>query len=216
MRASLAFVALAALGVAAPWGQAPPSAAELARELQARYATVADFKTQFTHTYHGAVLRTTLVERGEVSIKKPGRMRWTYTSPEKKEFVADGTKFYSYAPADQIVYVSDIPAGNEVSTAVLFLAGKGDLVRDFAASLPASQPQGQWQLTLTPKSPQADFRTLTLTVDPRSLQLLGFTSVDDEGGTSTMQFSNLRENVGLTDKVFEFTPPRGVEVKIIK
>jgi outer membrane lipoprotein carrier protein len=216
MRALLGSVALAGLGVAMGPVQAPPAAGDLARQLQARYSTVEDFKAQFTHTFSTPNLRAKLVEHGDVSIKKPGRMRWTYTSPEKKEFVGDGRKYYSYVAADQIVYVSDLPTGNEVSTAVLFLTGKGDLVRDFTASAPPNPPQGEWQLALVPKTPQTDFVSLLLSLEPQSLRLLGLASVDDQGGTSAFQFSSLHENVGLPDKTFEFTPPRGAEVKIIK
>jgi outer membrane lipoprotein-sorting protein len=37
-------------------------------------------------------------------------------------------------------------------------------------------------------------------------------TVDDQGGRSTFSFTNLKENVGLTDKAFEFKIPRGVDV----
>src|SRR5260221_14319360 len=89
-----------------PAPQAPPSATDLARQIQAHYGTVRDFTAGFTHSYRGGALHQTSTEQGQVRIKKPGRMNWTYTSPEKKEFVSDGAKIYSYVPADKIVYVS--------------------------------------------------------------------------------------------------------------
>ena len=39
-------------------------------------------------------------------------MRWVYTAPERKEFVSDGAKIYSYLPADKQVIVSPVPAGD--------------------------------------------------------------------------------------------------------
>ena len=71
----------------------PPDA--IARALQARYQGIRDFSADFVQTYRGGVLRTQTSERGTVAIKKPGRMRWLYTSPERKEFVSDGQKIYS-------------------------------------------------------------------------------------------------------------------------
>jgi len=191
----------------------PPSAADLARQIQSHYSTVRDFKADFTHQYQGGVLRQTFNERGDVRIKKPGRMYWNYTAPEKKEFVSDGAKIYSYIKADNVVYVSDLPAGEQTSTAVLFLAGRGDLVRDFRASLPAVQPDASWKLNLTPKTPQADFTSLSLTVDRRSLALQGLTSTDPQGGTQTFGFTNMRENVELSDNQFVFKIPKDAEVR---
>jgi outer membrane lipoprotein carrier protein len=190
-----------------------PSAADLARQIQAHYNTVRDFKADFSHQYRGGALHQTFNERGDVRIKKPGRMFWNYTSPEKKQFVSDSSKIYSYIKADNVVYVSDLPAGDQTSTAVLFLAGRGDLVRDFRPSLPAAQPDGGWELTLAPKTPQTDFTSLSLIVDRSSLALRGLTSTDPQGGTHTFAFANLRENVGLSDNQFAFKIPRGAEVR---
>jgi outer membrane lipoprotein-sorting protein len=36
--------------------------------------------------------------------------------------------------------------------------------------------------------------------------------VDAQGGQSSFAFANLKENVGLADKSFEFKMPRGVDV----
>ena len=192
---------------------APPPAAELAQLLQSHYNTVRDFTADFTQNYRGGALRQSLTERGQVRIKKPGRMDWTYTSPEKKQFVSDGSKIYSYLQADNVVQISDVPKGDQASTAVQFLIGRGDLVRDFRAALPKTQPDGAWQLDLTPKTTQADFTSLTVIVDSRTLRLLGLTSTDAQDGVSTVTFTNLRENVGLADNQFTFKMPKGVEIR---
>ncbi len=193
--------------------QTAPSPDELAKRLQAHYDTVRDFTADFTHTYQGGTLHQTFNERGDVRVKKPGRMFWNYTSPDKKEFVSDGEKIYSYIKVDNVVYVTDLPSGTDASAAVLFLAGRGNLVRDFVAATPAVEPDNEWQLDLTPKTPQADFSTLSLVVDRTTLALRGMTSVDDLGGTSAFRFTNLRENVRLDDSVFTFKMPKGVEVR---
>jgi outer membrane lipoprotein carrier protein len=191
----------------------PPPAAELARQLQAHYDRVRDFTADFTHQYRGGVLHQSLSERGQVRIKKPGRMDWLYTSPEKKEFMSDGTKMYSYIPSEKVVLINDLPTGDQASTALLFLTGRGDLVRDFRPALPKTQPDGVWQLDLVPKTTQTDYSALTLMVDPRTLALRGLTSTDAQDGVSTFTFTNLRENVGLSDNQFTFRIPKGVDIK---
>ena len=213
-------IAVAAFLVAArpaafPQPPAAPSASELARQIQQHYANVRDFTADFTHTYRGALPQTTS-DRGTVRIKKPNRMRWTYQAPEKNELVADGVLVWWYVPTDHRVQRSAIPQGDDVSSAVMFQAGKGDLVRDFRAAMPATQTAGSWQLDLTPIAKQADFDTLSLIVDRKTLQWRGLSTVDHDGGVSTFSFTNLKENVGLKDGEFTFTPPPGVELEVIR
>jgi outer membrane lipoprotein carrier protein len=66
--------------------------------VQQKYDRVKDFTADFTHTYEGGVLKKKSTERGTVQIKKPGRMRWEYTAPEKKTFVSDGRRSTRTSP----------------------------------------------------------------------------------------------------------------------
>jgi len=210
----LAAVALAVSVAAGPLA-ADQTAPELAAALQKKYDTVKDFTADFVHIYRGGVLRKQLTERGNLVVKKPGKMRWDYTSPEPKQFVSDGTKLYSYVPADKQVIVSTVAGADEATTPALFLAGKGNLTRDFTPSLgetPAEFPKTSRALKLVPKKREADYDWLVLVVDPGTLRLDGLLTVDAQGGTSTFVFSNMKENVGTPDSAFVFRMPRGVDV----
>jgi outer membrane lipoprotein carrier protein len=209
---------------AAPSAQTPPpakagaskpgvGAEALARSLQQRYQGVRDFSASFVHSYRGGVLRTQTSERGTVAIKKPGLMRWTYTSPEKKEFVSDGRKVYSYLPEDRQVIVSDVPPADQATTPALFLAGKGDIARDFtAAYVDTTVVPRSAALKLTPRRSEPDYEYLIVALDPATLQIRALTTRDHQGGDSTLTFSNMKENQGLSDKQFAFRIPRGVDV----
>jgi len=202
------FVSLALVAQAA----APLNPDQFAARVQQRYDTIRDFEADFVQAYEGGVLRTRTTERGTVAIKRPGRMRWVYTKPERKEFVSDGTRVYSYLPADKQVIVSPMPSGT--TTPALFLTGKGHLVRDFNASftqLPGAAP-GVTALKLVPKRSDPDVETLILVVDRKTLQLRQLVAADKQGGRSTFTFTNMKENRGLSDKIFEFRIPRGVDV----
>ena len=190
-----------------------PSPVELATALQKRYATIKDFRADFTHEVRGAVLRTIrTVERGEIKVKKPGRVWMTYAAPQKKDFVADGTSIYTYIAADRSGTQRPMPTGSDMSIAILFVAGQGDLVKEFRATMPASQPADVWHLTLTPIKRQEDFATMTLVVDRRTLMLRGLNTVDHSGGTFVFAFTNIRENVGLKDSDFQYRFPRNANI----
>jgi outer membrane lipoprotein carrier protein len=213
------FVAVLATFVAgtlvAKTESAPLTASALAQELQRRYDGVRDFSADFVHTYQGGVLKKQIVERGHVLIKKPGKMRWEYFAPSHKLFVSDGSKMYAYIPEDKQVIVTTVSKEDEAATPMLFLAGKGNLTRDFTVSLvevPAGLPRDTQGLKLIPKNPQREYDWVVLAVDPMRLEIRGLASVDAQGGTSTLAFEKLQENVGMADKEFTFKTPRGVDV----
>ena len=183
----------------------------LARDLQARYQGIRDFSANFVHTYSGGVLRTQTTERGTVVVKKPGLMRWVYTAPERKEFVSDGARMYAYLPEDRQVMVTTLPPDEQATTPAAFLAGRGDIVRDFSAAFDETAPGGT-ALRLTPYRSEPEFEYLVVTVDPTSLQILGLTTRDRQGGDSTLSFTDLKENQGVADKAFVFSIPRGVDI----
>jgi outer membrane lipoprotein-sorting protein len=49
-------------------------------------------------------------------------------------------------------------------------------------------------------------------VNPKTLQILALSTLDRQGGQSTLVFTNLKENTGISDKEFAFRIPRGVDV----
>lgn len=209
----LLVAAVLALAVAA--SARADHASDLAQALQRKYDTVRDFSADFIHSYQGGVLRKRITERGHVLIKKPGKMRWDYTEPEKKLFVSDGVKVYSYFPADKQVQVATVPKDDQPGAAILFLAGKGNLTRDFTPSIaevPAGSPAGSEALKLVPKTAQPDYDWLLLVVDRQTLGLRALVTMDAEGGQSAISFANLKENVNPADKEFAFNIPRGVDV----
>src|SRR5204862_4046202 len=91
---------LIAVSGRAPQAQ-PQSAAELAAALQKKYATVRDFSADFVQTYRGGILNRQMKDTGRVMVRKPGKMRWEYKTPEEKLFVSDGTSIYWYVPQDR-------------------------------------------------------------------------------------------------------------------
>ncbi len=208
-------MALALLGASLLSAQAPAdAAADVAARVHQRYAAIRDFSGDFVQTYEGGVLRTRTSERGTVAIKRPGRMRWVYTKPERKEFVSDGRRLYTYLVADKQVIVSEAPGAGDGTIPALFLAGQGNLARDFTATfmdLPGAA-QGLVGLKLVARAHDPDYEWIGIGVDPKSLQIQHLLAADRQGGQSAFAFSNLKENRGLTDKDFEFRIPRGVDV----
>jgi outer membrane lipoprotein carrier protein len=189
-----------------------PPAQEVAAALQKKYDAIRDFTADFVHESEGGLLRKKQTERGVVQVKKPGKMRWDYKSPETKVFVSDGRRIYLHVPADNQVIISPVPDQDQATTAVLFLVGKGNLTRDFTVSYVDGGGPDTYALRLQPKLPERDYDWLQLVVDRRTLQIRTLSAADSQGGRSTFHFANFKENTGLSDKTFTFKIPRGADV----
>ena len=218
IRRTLVASAVVAAAAVLHAGAADTTAADLAQSLQHKYDAIHDFSADFVHTYQGGVLHKQITERGHVLVKKPGKMRWEYTTPEKKLFVSDGVRIYSYVPEDKQVVVGAVPKDDQAGAPILFLAGKGNLARDFTPSvlssseLPAGSPAASRGLKLVPRTAQPDYDWLLLVVDPQSLAIRSLVTMDAQGGQSSISFVNMKENIAPADKEFAFNVPRGVDV----
>jgi outer membrane lipoprotein carrier protein len=205
-----AFLA-AATAVVLQGQAAAPSADALAARVHARYATIRDFTADFTLTTTSGLSLGGGADRGKVIVKKPVRMRWTLETGSRHEVISDGTTLFNYFPKDKVVNVAAL--NDQTSTALLLLTGRGDITRDFTARMAPNQPPTEWRLTLTPRTPQPDYKEITLAVDRTTLRLVGLDILDDQGTVRAFRFSNLRENQGVADSGFTFRIPPGVEVQ---
>ena len=104
-------------------------------------------------------------------------------------------------------YVNAVRTGN-----LLFLAGKGDITRDFVATGAESTVPGTIAVKLTPRRPEPEYDYLVVSADPVTFQIRALTTRDRQGGESTLLLTKLKENQGISDKEFGFVIPRGVDV----
>jgi outer membrane lipoprotein carrier protein len=201
----LALPATAALSFAPDEGVARG----LVQRLEEHHARTADLVARFTQSYRSGLLGREVVERGVLSVKRPGRMRWEYEDPEAKLFVSDGKTFYFYVPADRQVVVS--AQDEERSLAARLLSGRGGLLDEFEASLDEPLEAGVFRLRLVPRRPQADVERAVLDVLP-SGRIRSILLEDVQGNRTRFLFESVRENTGLRDGLFRFDVPAGVEV----
>ena len=205
----LTALALTATLTAPPPERPPRTAAEaLARRVEQRHRTVADLTARFVQTYRSGLIGREVVEKGVVSIKRPGRMLWEYRDPEKKTFVADGKSFYFYVPADRQVIVRS--QARDKSIPAQLLSGQSDLLAEFEPTLETA-PAGRQRLRLVPKKADPDVEWITIDVDGTD-RILAIAVADVQGNRSRFEFDAIKENVGLKDRIFQFKTPAGVEV----
>ena len=205
MTAALAIVAL----LAGPPAVDSAAAQGVVRRIEEHHARAGDLTARFVQVYRSGLLGREVTERGVVSIKRPGRMRWEYKDPEPKTFISDGTTFYFYVPADRQVIVK--AQDEERSLVCLLLSGKTDVLGQFAAELVTPPEERLLRLRLTPRTPEPEIDQVLVDVEP-SGRVRHIQVEDAQGNRSRFRFDDIRENVGLEDGLFRFEVPPGVEV----
>jgi outer membrane lipoprotein carrier protein len=190
----------------------------LVDKVESHYESVRDFEADFTQRYERRLLNRVTEEKGHLWMKKPGRMRWEYRSPEQKLFVTDGTKAYFYIPAEKQVMVSHEPHGAmamEKGSPFELLAGKGSLGASFGF-FPSEEPakEGGVVIHLVPLTHHEEFEDVEIEVDPKDGRLLRLMLRDLQRNRTEFLFQNVRENLGLAETLFRFTVPSGVEVVV--
>jgi outer membrane lipoprotein carrier protein len=186
----------------------------LVNGLQAKYDKVSTLAADFTQVYNepGKQERR---ESGRMLLKKPGRMRWDYTSPEEKLFICDGKWLYEYVSADNFATRSSMKEAGDMRAPFAFLLGRGNLRRDFqriefAAESPIKA--GNKVIRLVPKR-ELDFKELLVEIEPNSTQISRLSVINTNDARSDFIFSNARENVPAPAAEFIFKAPAGVEVR---
>jgi outer membrane lipoprotein carrier protein len=193
-------------------GQAP-SLEGIVAKVQEQYDTRADFKADFVQESMVKSLGKKQISEGTVYFKKPGKMRWNYQKPFKQEIVSDGKSLWNYRPEDKQVMVGQMSPAVQGRMPSTFLAGLGNLQRDFQARwVKEPSPKEPYSLELTPQDVQGSLEKLFLLVDRESSQILQARIQDVMGNTTQISFSKIQFDNRLPDSLFTFSPPKGVEV----
>src|SRR4051794_39240662 len=162
----------AASALAAPAPGVAPAAArlpvkEVVDHVQKRYDAAKDFRARFNQTLTNAAFGRKSSSTGEVLFKKPGRMRWNYEKPEAKVYLADGSTLWLYEPEDKQAFKQDLKS-SQLPAALAFLTGQGKLTTEFEVAAAGKTPYGMpgdYVLSLSPRQPQAQVKTILFIVD---------------------------------------------------
>lgn len=190
-----------------------PSLDEIVTKVQEQYDRHEDFKAQFVQESLVKSLGRKQSSEGTVYFKKPGKMRWAYQKPFKQEIISDGKTLWNYRAEDKQAMVSQMSQAVQGKVPSTFLAGLGNLKRDFRARW-AKERSGKepYSLELTPQEIQGSLEKLFLLVDRESYKILQAKIQDVMGNTTQITFSKIQFDNRLSDSLFTFTPPPGVEV----
>jgi len=189
----------------------------IAAAVDGHYDHLRSLQAEFTEEYRGAGIERT--EAGTLwlakgGMKKPGKMRWEYRSPEEKLFVSDGKDAWFYVPGDRQARKTDARKLDDIRSPLAFLLGKSKLEKELQglSLAPDVTPVAAEDLVLrgVPQALADRISEILLEVTPTH-QIVRIVINDVDGSVTEYRFSDQQEDVSIPEGRFQFKPPAGTE-----
>ncbi|NOZ85700.1 MAG: outer membrane lipoprotein carrier protein LolA [Deltaproteobacteria bacterium] len=151
---------------------------------------------------------------GTLYVKRPNRFRWEYDDPSSGSLLVwDGKDLYQYDAIDNTVEIVHGFTSNNLTTALSFLFGKGDLKSEFEVKSESTNKNGEEiELKLLPRKKPSRFKELYLVINSKSGEVLKTWWKDSYGGYNSLVFKDLVIGGHLGRDVFRFHIPKAAEV----
>lgn len=201
----------------APAPVPPPAGSEAEQIIQRAeraYSGLTSLEADFVQTVEVTLLSTTQRGRGKIYHRSPDRFLMRFTEPAGDIIVSDGRYATAYYPSTDSLMAMRSPlssSGQQVDLQREFLS---DATRRFAVTLDGTEivtGRPTHALTLTPRG-SSPYRRVRVWVDTGDFLVRKFEITEQNESVRTLEMSNLRPNVQLSDDLFRFQPPPGVQI----
>lgn len=145
---------------------------------------------------------------GTVAIQRPGKFSWIYTVPYEQQIIADGFELWIYDVDLDQVTVKPMESGL-ASAPIMILMKQNDVNSKFTVNEIGQRKFLYW-VELEPHSTELEYSRVYIGLENDSVKAMELR--DNFGQSTQIVFENLRKNVVHNPKVFQFTPPEGVDV----
>jgi outer membrane lipoprotein carrier protein len=185
---------------------APPDLGPMLKAVEARYNHAQTLQVVFHEAYTapGQPRRT---EGGTLLLRKPGRMRWDYNSPQGKLFVSDGKFLWLYTPSNHTVEKMKIKESDDMRAPLAFLLGKLHFDKEFR-NVQSAPAEGGTRITADPKTDSLPYTKVVFVVGPdsqiRRVQVTGY-----DQSILEFDFDQEKLNPPLEAQLFQFRMPPG-------
>jgi len=180
------------------------------QRLTALLDPVKSLQANFVQTVTDADKKVLQTSQGTIAVKRGNRLRWETTSPFSYLIVTDGAVMWRFdKDLDQATRQKF--SGQLADTPALILSGETQRIK---ANFDVSREPGKdgEYFRLQPKQKGALFRALTLAFTNNGISQLVLQDNLDQ--RTEIRFSSLVANPALSDTLFHFDPPKGVDVVV--
>lgn len=181
----------------------------LLKGVEQRYNHAETLQVQFSESY-SVQGRARKGESGELTLRKPGRMRWDYSTPPGKLFVSDGKDVYLYTPAANRVEKTKLKASDDMHAPMAFLLGKLNFAKEFRDFEVKPEGADYW-ITAKAKNDKLPYERVQMLVTP-DYEIHRLVINGQDQSILTFQFSQEKLNPLVPESDFKFQTPAGATV----
>jgi outer membrane lipoprotein carrier protein len=180
-----------------------------AARIDKHYNALQSLAVHFTQKFDGMGVHRQ--ESGVLLLKKPGKMRWTYSSPAGKLFVLDGHDAYFYSPGD--TEIPRVPAKklDDLRSPLRFLLGHTQLAKELTHLQIAPAENGAFTLSGIPKNMEQRIAAFAITASADGI-IQSMRIEETDGVINTFTFNEEQPNAPAKDADFVFQAPAGTHI----
>ena len=167
-----------------------------------------NFTADFKQTLRDDEKQIVQQSSGQLAIQRPGKFSWIYTTPYEKKIIADGSELWIYDVDLDQVTVKPMNTGL-ASTPIMILMKQNDITEEFAVNEVGQRKFLYW-VELEPNTKDLEYTHVYIGLENDTVKTMELR--DNFGQSTQIVFDNLRTNVVHNPKIFQFTPPEGVDV----
>jgi len=195
-------------------GAAPISADEVVKRLKEVQAKTKDFSANIHQEKKLSLLKEKIISRGRIRFKKPDKVSIEFFHPESNQMVFDRKTALLYYKEEKLAERYSLRSNPIAERYLLF--SKDPFQEKLAEWKILEDRESFLVMEIIPKVKDPLFVKTRLRVSKKDWMLIGMDMVEKNGDTTSIRYSNMKVNTGLTESDFEVHLPKDVKITDVK
>lgn len=175
-------------------------------KIQKAYENIKDIKGSFIQKSYIKDLKRTDTYEGQFFIKSP-KMRWEYKGDRPQIVYITGDDIIIYQKKEKQAFKAKFDRATYGQAPIALLGGIGDIKKEFYVSA-----KTEHRLLLRPKKPMGNIVSVEVTTSVKEFPIESLTITDTLSNRVDIYLKDVKINTDLKDKIFEFSPPKDINI----
>lgn len=180
-------------------------------ELTGRLASFSTYQADFSQKTLDEQDQLLQSASGRVKIKRPGQFRWHVLKPSQQLLITNGKIFWLY-DVDLAQATQQSLSQKVGMDPALLLSGSTEKIAANFNVTGLLEGRDSTSFLLTPKNPDYGFKKVILTFQEK--KLIKMIVENNLSQTSIFNFTQIQLNQPLSDDLFNFSPPEGIDLVV--
>jgi len=189
-------------------------AEEVVKRLREIQEKTKDYSADLYQEKKLSLLKEKIVSRGRIRFKKPDKVSIEFFHPESSQMVFDGKTAILYYKEEKLAERYALRSNPIAERYLLF--SKDPFQEKLAAWKILEDRESFLVMEIIPKVKDPLFVKTRLRISKKDWMVLGMEMIEKNGDTTSIRYSNMKVNTGLTDSDFEIYLPKDVKITEVK